>query len=75
MYELAEVVYVLDSYLNNFLTELLGSLEKEDMLNEAFVGLSLATQGEDTFPDNPSPFSSLHRPTVQQRTLNVSSNR
>lgn len=74
MYELAEVVYVFDSYLNNFLTELLGPLDKEDMLNEAFVGLSLAAQ-EDTFPDKPSPFSSLHRPTVQQRTLNVSSNR
>ncbi|XP_073068575.1 WD repeat-containing and planar cell polarity effector protein fritz homolog isoform X3 [Manis javanica] len=54
--------------------ELLGPLDKEDMLNEAFVGLSLAAQ-EDTFPDKPSPFSSLHRPTVQQRTLNVSSNR
>lgn len=74
MYELAEVVYVFDSYLNNFLTELLGPLDKEDMLNEAFVGLSLAAQ-EDTFPDKTSPFSSLHRPTVQQRTLNVSSNR
>nr|XP_019573395.1 PREDICTED: WD repeat-containing and planar cell polarity effector protein fritz homolog isoform X3 [Rhinolophus sinicus] len=52
--------------------ELLGPLDRGDMLNEAFVGLSLTPHREDTFPDN---FSSIHRHIIQQRTLNVSSNR
>ncbi|XP_030884067.1 WD repeat-containing and planar cell polarity effector protein fritz homolog isoform X3 [Leptonychotes weddellii] len=55
--------------------ELLGPLDRGDMLNEAFVGLSLVPQGEDTFPDNLPPFCSIHKHIIQQRTLNVSSNR
>ncbi|XP_057165416.1 WD repeat-containing and planar cell polarity effector protein fritz homolog isoform X12 [Ursus arctos] len=55
--------------------ELLGPLDRGDMLNEAFVSLSLAPQGEDTFPDNLPPFCSIHKHIIQQRTLNVSSNR
>ncbi|XP_066123325.1 WD repeat-containing and planar cell polarity effector protein fritz homolog isoform X2 [Saccopteryx bilineata] len=55
--------------------ELLGPLDREDMLNEAFIGLSLTPQGEDTFPDNLPPFCSIHRHITQQRTLNGSSNR
>ncbi|XP_016079678.1 PREDICTED: WD repeat-containing and planar cell polarity effector protein fritz homolog [Miniopterus natalensis] len=54
--------------------ELLGPLDRGDMLNEAFLGLSLTPQGEDTFPDNLLPFCSSHRHIIQQRTLNVSSN-
>lgn len=71
---LAEIVFVFDSYLNHFLTELLGPLHRGDTLNEAFVGLSLAPQREDTFPDNLPHFCSVHRHIIQQRTLNVSSN-
>ncbi|XP_076990482.1 WD repeat-containing and planar cell polarity effector protein fritz homolog isoform X3 [Tamandua tetradactyla] len=41
--------------------ELLGPLDREDMLNEAVVGLSLAPQGEDTFPDKLPPSGSGHR--------------
>ncbi|KAM7078869.1 WD repeat-containing and planar cell polarity effector protein fritz homolog isoform 1-T1 [Molossus nigricans] len=55
--------------------ELLGPLDRGDMLNEAFLGLSLTPQGEDTFPDNLPPFCSIHRHIIQQRTLDVSSNR
>ncbi|XP_015443080.1 WD repeat-containing and planar cell polarity effector protein fritz homolog isoform X5 [Pteropus alecto] len=55
--------------------ELLGPLDRGDMLNEAFVGLSLTPQGEDTFPDNFSPFCSIYRHIIQQRTVNVSSKR
>ncbi|XP_070285426.1 WD repeat-containing and planar cell polarity effector protein fritz homolog isoform X4 [Myotis yumanensis] len=55
--------------------ELLGPLDRGDMLSEAFVGLSLTRQGEDTFPEQLSPFSSIHRHINQQRTLNVSSSR
>ncbi|KAM9212802.1 WD repeat-containing and planar cell polarity effector protein fritz homolog isoform 1-T1 [Dugong dugon] len=55
--------------------ELLGPLDRGDMLNEAFLGLSLAPQGEDTFPDNLPPSGSIHRHIIQQRTLNGSSNR
>ncbi|XP_036190280.1 WD repeat-containing and planar cell polarity effector protein fritz homolog isoform X2 [Myotis myotis] len=55
--------------------ELLGPLDRGDMLSEAFVGLSLTRQGEDTFPEHLSPFSSIHRHINQQRTLNVSSSR
>ncbi|KAM5249966.1 WD repeat-containing and planar cell polarity effector protein fritz homolog isoform 5-T8 [Hipposideros larvatus] len=51
--------------------ELLGPLDRGDMLNEVFVGLSLTPHGEDTFPDN---FCSIHRHIIQRRTLNVSSN-
>nr|XP_023474778.1 WD repeat-containing and planar cell polarity effector protein fritz homolog isoform X5 [Equus caballus] len=54
--------------------ELLGPLHRGDTLNEAFVGLSLAPQREDTFPDNLPHFCSVHRHIIQQRTLNVSSN-
>ncbi|CAD7677479.1 unnamed protein product [Nyctereutes procyonoides] len=54
--------------------ELLGPLDRGDMLNEAFVGLSLPPQGEDKFPDNLPPFCSVHK-HIQQRTLNDSSNR
>ncbi|XP_077771725.1 WD repeat-containing and planar cell polarity effector protein fritz homolog isoform X2 [Canis aureus] len=56
-------------------TELLGPLDRGDMLNEAFVGLSLAPQGEDKFPDNLPPSCSVHKHIIQQRTLNDSSNR
>ncbi|XP_027478495.1 WD repeat-containing and planar cell polarity effector protein fritz homolog isoform X7 [Zalophus californianus] len=55
--------------------ELLGPLDRGDMLNEAFVGLSLVPQGEDIFTDNLPPFCSIHKHIIQQRTLNVSSNR
>ncbi|XP_029793322.1 WD repeat-containing and planar cell polarity effector protein fritz homolog [Suricata suricatta] len=55
--------------------ELLGPLDRGDMLNEAFVGLSLAPPGEDTFPDDLSPFCSTHKHIIQPRTLTVSSNR
>nr|XP_053780453.1 WD repeat-containing and planar cell polarity effector protein fritz homolog [Desmodus rotundus] len=55
--------------------ELLGPLNRGDMLTEAFVGLSLTPQGEDTFPDNLPHFCSIHSHIIQQRTLNVSSNR
>uniref|UniRef100_G3TH52 Uncharacterized protein n=2 Tax=Loxodonta africana TaxID=9785 RepID=G3TH52_LOXAF len=53
---------------------LLGPSDRGDMLNEAFVGLPLAPQGEDTFPDNLPPSGSIHRHTIQQRTLSGSSN-
>lgn len=59
----------------HFLTELLGPLDRGDMLNEAFVGLSLTRQEEDTFPEKLPPFCSIHRHINQQRTLNVSSSR
>ncbi|XP_054557593.1 WD repeat-containing and planar cell polarity effector protein fritz homolog isoform X3 [Talpa occidentalis] len=52
--------------------EFLGPLDKDDMLNETFVGLSLAPQ-EDKFPDNLPPSGSIHR-QIQQRALKVSSN-
>ncbi|XP_073905942.1 WD repeat-containing and planar cell polarity effector protein fritz homolog isoform X3 [Castor canadensis] len=55
--------------------ELLGPLDRGDMLSEAFVGLSLAPQGEESFPDNLPSFSSLHRHIIQQKILNDSSNR
>nr|XP_012620352.1 WD repeat-containing and planar cell polarity effector protein fritz homolog isoform X1 [Microcebus murinus]XP_012620353.1 WD repeat-containing and planar cell polarity effector protein fritz homolog isoform X1 [Microcebus murinus]XP_012620359.1 WD repeat-containing and planar cell polarity effector protein fritz homolog isoform X1 [Microcebus murinus] len=55
--------------------ELLGPLDRGDMLNEAFDGLSLAPQGEDSFPDNFPPFGSTHRHIIQQRILNGSSDR
>ncbi|XP_023380008.1 WD repeat-containing and planar cell polarity effector protein fritz homolog isoform X4 [Pteropus vampyrus] len=55
--------------------ELLGPLDRGDMLNEAFVGLSLTPQGEDTFPDNFPPFCSIYRHIIQQRTVHVSSKR
>ncbi|XP_049712177.1 WD repeat-containing and planar cell polarity effector protein fritz homolog isoform X4 [Elephas maximus indicus] len=55
--------------------ELLGPSDRGDMLNEAFVGLPLAPQGEDTFPDNLPPSGSIHRHIIQQRTLSGSSNR
>ncbi|XP_045405669.1 WD repeat-containing and planar cell polarity effector protein fritz homolog isoform X2 [Lemur catta] len=55
--------------------ELLGPLDRGDMLNEAFDGLSLASQREDSFPDNFPPFGSTHRHIIQQRILNGSSNR
>ncbi|KAL4693823.1 hypothetical protein H8959_013088, partial [Pygathrix nigripes] len=53
----------------------LGPLDRGDMLNEAFIGLSLAPQGEDSFPDNRPPSGPTHRHIVQQRILNGSSNR
>ncbi|XP_021780569.1 WD repeat-containing and planar cell polarity effector protein fritz homolog isoform X5 [Papio anubis] len=55
--------------------EFLGPLDRGDMLNEAFIGLSLAPQGEDSFPDNLPPSGPTHRHIVQQRILNGSSNR
>ncbi|XP_054534437.1 WD repeat-containing and planar cell polarity effector protein fritz homolog isoform X10 [Pan troglodytes] len=55
--------------------ELLGPLDRGDMLNEAFIGLSLAPQGEDSFPDNLPPSCPTHRHILQQRILNGSSNR
>ncbi|XP_006863065.1 PREDICTED: WD repeat-containing and planar cell polarity effector protein fritz homolog [Chrysochloris asiatica] len=55
--------------------ELLGPLDRGDTLSEAFVGLSLAPQREDTFPDRLPPSGSIHRQRIQQRTLNDSSNR
>ncbi|XP_060044411.1 WD repeat-containing and planar cell polarity effector protein fritz homolog, partial [Erinaceus europaeus] len=54
--------------------ELLGPLNRGDILNEAFVDLSLVPQGEDTIPDNIPPFGSMHSHAIQQRTLNISSN-
>nr|KAF6329449.1 WD repeat containing planar cell polarity effector [Pipistrellus kuhlii] len=55
--------------------ELLGPLDRGDLLNEAFVGLSLTHQEDDTFPEKLPPFCSVHRHINQQRTLNVSSSR
>uniref|UniRef100_A0A2K6A065 WD repeat containing planar cell polarity effector n=1 Tax=Mandrillus leucophaeus TaxID=9568 RepID=A0A2K6A065_MANLE len=55
--------------------EFLGPLDRGDMLNEAFIGLSLAPQGEDSCPDNLPPSGPTHRHIVQQRILNGSSNR
>nr|XP_040126746.1 WD repeat-containing and planar cell polarity effector protein fritz homolog isoform X3 [Ictidomys tridecemlineatus] len=55
--------------------ELLGPLDRGDMLNEAFVGLSLASQGEDSFRDNLPSFGSIHRHSIQQKILKGSSNR
>uniref|UniRef100_F6W3E7 WD repeat containing planar cell polarity effector n=1 Tax=Callithrix jacchus TaxID=9483 RepID=F6W3E7_CALJA len=55
--------------------ELLGPLDRGDILNEAFAGLSLAPQVEDSFPDNLSPSGSSHQHTVRQRKLNGSSNK
>ncbi|KAM4803824.1 WD repeat-containing and planar cell polarity effector protein fritz homolog isoform X2 [Urocitellus parryii] len=55
--------------------ELLGPLDRGDMLNEAFVGLSLASQGEDSFQDNLPSFGSIHRHSIQQKILKGSSNR
>ncbi|XP_055233974.1 WD repeat-containing and planar cell polarity effector protein fritz homolog isoform X5 [Gorilla gorilla gorilla] len=55
--------------------ELLGPLDRGDMLNEAFIGLSLAPQGEDSFPDNLPPSCPTHRHILQPRILNGSSNR
>ncbi|XP_071457734.1 WD repeat-containing and planar cell polarity effector protein fritz homolog isoform X4 [Marmota flaviventris] len=55
--------------------ELLGPLDRGDMLNEAFVGLSLASQGEDSFQDNRPSFGSIHRHSIQQKILKSSSNR
>ena len=57
----SEITFVFDSYLNSFLTKLLGPLDKWDMLNEAFIGLSLAPHGEDTFTDKLPPYCSIHR--------------
>ncbi|XP_045150038.1 WD repeat-containing and planar cell polarity effector protein fritz homolog isoform X2 [Echinops telfairi] len=54
--------------------ELLGPLDRGDMLSEAFVGLSLASQ-EDTLPDNLPLSGSIQKCVFQQRTLNGSSNR
>ncbi|VTJ79662.1 Hypothetical predicted protein, partial [Marmota monax] len=54
--------------------ELLGPLDRGDMLNEAFVGLSLASQGEDSFQDNLPSFGSIHRHSIQQKILKGSSN-
>ncbi|XP_036081021.1 WD repeat-containing and planar cell polarity effector protein fritz homolog isoform X11 [Rousettus aegyptiacus] len=55
--------------------ELLEPLDRGDMLNEAFIGLSLTPQGGDPFPDNFSPFCSIYRHIIQQRTVNISSKR
>lgn len=74
MKELSEILFDFNLYLDHFLTELLGPLDRGDTLNEAFVGLSLTPQGEDTFPDDLPPFCSVHK-HIQQRTQNVSSNR
>lgn len=72
--DLSGILFDFNLHLDHFLTELLGPLDRGDMLNEAFVGLSLA-QGEDTFPDDLPPFCSTHKHIIQQRTLKVSSNR
>ena len=45
------------------------------MLNEDFIGLSLAPHGEDTFTDNLPPYCSIHRHIIQQRTQNVSADK
>uniref|UniRef100_G3W6A7 WD repeat containing planar cell polarity effector n=1 Tax=Sarcophilus harrisii TaxID=9305 RepID=G3W6A7_SARHA len=55
--------------------ELLGSLDRGDILNEAFIGLSLAPQGEETFLDNLPPSGSSYRHISQQTALTPSSNR
>ncbi|XP_068925093.1 WD repeat-containing and planar cell polarity effector protein fritz homolog isoform X2 [Petaurus breviceps papuanus] len=55
--------------------ELLGSLDGGDTLNEAFVGLSLAPQGEEMFPDSLPPSGSSYRHISQQTALSYSSNR
>ncbi|XP_058523858.1 WD repeat-containing and planar cell polarity effector protein fritz homolog isoform X4 [Ochotona princeps] len=55
--------------------DLVGPLERVDTLNEDFVGLSLAPQEEDSFPDHLPPFDSLHTHTVQQTTPNGSAHR
>ncbi|MBZ3875455.1 WD repeat-containing and planar cell polarity effector protein fritz-like protein [Sciurus carolinensis] len=55
--------------------EFLGPLDRRDMLNEAFVGLSLASQGEDSFPDDLLSFGSIQRHSIQQKIRNDSSNR
>lgn len=73
--KLAKIVFAFHSYLNHFITELLEPLDRGDMLNEAFIGLSLTPQGGDPFPDNFSPFCSIYRHIIQQRTVNISSKR
>ncbi|XP_042547217.1 WD repeat-containing and planar cell polarity effector protein fritz homolog isoform X3 [Dipodomys spectabilis] len=55
--------------------ELLGPLDRGDMLSDAFVGLSLVPQGEESLPDDLPSFGSVHRHIIQQKTLNGSSNR
>ncbi|XP_036607423.1 WD repeat-containing and planar cell polarity effector protein fritz homolog [Trichosurus vulpecula] len=55
--------------------ELLGPLDGGDTLNEAFVGLSLTPQGEETFPDILPPSGSSYRHISQQTALTHSSNR
>ncbi|XP_058134649.1 WD repeat-containing and planar cell polarity effector protein fritz homolog isoform X2 [Dasypus novemcinctus] len=55
--------------------ELLGPLDRGERLNEALLDLSSAPQGEDIFPDDLPPSSSIPRPIIQQRVPNGSSHR
>ncbi|XP_048208561.1 WD repeat-containing and planar cell polarity effector protein fritz homolog isoform X2 [Perognathus longimembris pacificus] len=55
--------------------ELLGPLDRGDTLGDAFIGLSLLPQGEESFPDYLPAFESVHRHVIQQKILNSSSNR
>ncbi|XP_074063208.1 WD repeat-containing and planar cell polarity effector protein fritz homolog isoform X2 [Macrotis lagotis] len=55
--------------------EFLGPLDGGDTLNEAFVGLSLAPQGEEMFPDSLPPSGSSYRHISEKAALTHSSNR
>lgn len=55
--------------------ELLGPLDRQDMLNEAFAGLALTPEEENTFPDLRPSIGSKHRHAVQQKIPNSPSNR
>ncbi|KAM4867550.1 WD repeat-containing and planar cell polarity effector protein fritz homolog isoform 1-T4 [Thomomys bottae] len=55
--------------------ELLGPLDRGEMLSDAFIGLSLVPQGEESFPDTLLSFGSVHKHIIQQKIVNGSSNR
>ncbi|XP_072491528.1 WD repeat-containing and planar cell polarity effector protein fritz homolog isoform X2 [Notamacropus eugenii] len=55
--------------------ELLGPLDGGDTLNEAFVGLSLTPESEESLPDSLPPSGSSYRHISQQTALTHSSNR
>ncbi|XP_051056524.1 WD repeat-containing and planar cell polarity effector protein fritz homolog [Phodopus roborovskii] len=55
--------------------ELLGPLDRRDMLNEAFAGPALTPEEEDTFPDLLPSVGSKHRHAIQQKVPNGPSNR